>query len=523
LLDAVGVQRMLDKGRAMGLVSLKSDASVYGLSLTLGGGEVRLIDLATAYHTIADGGEYVPYSLVLSATDGRGNPLGLFPPPEPVRVLTPAAAFQVTSMLSDARARMPAFGANSLLTIDRPAAAKTGTTTSYRDNWTVGFTRYLVTGVWAGNSDGRPMRGVTGVTGAGPIWHEFMQAVIDDPAMLRTLGAPDDATGWEFLPPETVEERPVLCTLGMTCPSETEYFSRKWIASRDQIGVQSDGLIVQDRVLGVLANDQFVGGCSSRDGAATRTLLRLPSGMGLLSAATNTADGDNLLAISPNIPIPAARETINPLAVPVDVPDSVDEERAEAIKWTLTTGAFVHLGPCNGVDPLVRSVFSGTQSVSFDVLPEIGPIITSTTDLTGTGGLTGTGTLTGTAVPDGGQPPAFADPAAAGSQFQLIAAGPGDGCAGNQIQGVVADASGAPIPGVRVIADDQYGNRAETVSKGGGEAGRFDFGLAGSNNTYYVTLLDAAGMAISATGVINHSQPGEGSACYWVQFQASPG
>lgn len=86
------------------------------------------------------------------------------------------------------------FGAESPLVLSRPAAVKTGTTDDLRDNWTVGYTRFLVAGVWTGNSDGHPMHGATGISGAAPIWHTFMEAVLADPALLAVLDAPADSS-----------------------------------------------------------------------------------------------------------------------------------------------------------------------------------------------------------------------------------------------------------------------------------------------------------------------------------------
>ena len=115
-----------------------------------------------------------------------------------MQAVSPETAFLVTDIISDNAARAPIFGENSRLKLSRPAAAKTGTTTNFRDNWTVGFTKYLVAGVWAGNNDGRPMRNADGITGAGPIWNKFMEAVLADPAMLQTLNAPAEAEAWDF-------------------------------------------------------------------------------------------------------------------------------------------------------------------------------------------------------------------------------------------------------------------------------------------------------------------------------------
>ena len=116
------------------------------------------------------------------------------------------------------------FGAASPLKLSRPAAAKTGTTDDFRDNWTVGFTRYLVAGVWAGNTDGRPMKNVSGVAGAAPIWHDFMEGVLADKGLLEMLQAPEDPDAWQFVPPPDVKRLPD-CPPGVTCRAGGEFFS----------------------------------------------------------------------------------------------------------------------------------------------------------------------------------------------------------------------------------------------------------------------------------------------------------
>ena len=99
--------------------------------------------------------------------------------------LDPRVAFLITDILSDERARVPAFGQGNMLEIGRPAAAKTGTTTDWRDNWTLGYTPDLTVGVWVGNADNTPMKGVSGISGAGPIWHDFMVTVTARPPTAR--------------------------------------------------------------------------------------------------------------------------------------------------------------------------------------------------------------------------------------------------------------------------------------------------------------------------------------------------
>ena len=98
---------------------------------------------------------------------------------ETTRLIDARVAYLISNILSDNSARLRGFGANSALQIGRPAAAKTGTTTDFRDNWVMGFTPNLVVGVWVGNADNTPMIDVTGVSGAAPIWNAFMREVLN--------------------------------------------------------------------------------------------------------------------------------------------------------------------------------------------------------------------------------------------------------------------------------------------------------------------------------------------------------
>jgi membrane peptidoglycan carboxypeptidase len=141
---------------------------------------VRLLDMTAAYGVFATGGIYHPPSVILEITsedDGIiHDPLLADMPLANSFVISPQAAYLTTHILSDNDARAPTFGLESPLRLSRPAAAKTGTTTNWRDNWTVGYTPDLVVGVWVGNASGAPMSHVSGVNGAGPIWHDFMEA-----------------------------------------------------------------------------------------------------------------------------------------------------------------------------------------------------------------------------------------------------------------------------------------------------------------------------------------------------------
>lgn len=163
VLSELGVGNLLDRLHDLGFRHLDRPAPYYGLGLTLGSGEVSLWELVQAYVAIARGGSFVPLRL---AADGE--------PPRDRTVGVDADWALVTDMLADPHAREHSFGSHSVLDMPFPAAVKTGTSSDFHDTWTVGFTREFTVGVWVGNFDGSAMRGVSGVTGAGPLWNRIM-------------------------------------------------------------------------------------------------------------------------------------------------------------------------------------------------------------------------------------------------------------------------------------------------------------------------------------------------------------
>ncbi len=169
-----GLDNVLDQAHSMGITTL-NDRDRYGLSLVLGGGEIKLVDLATAYGVFANQGKLAPTTPVLKVTNSKGKVLEEYKD-DKQDVLDSQIAYEISSILSDNNARSYVFGSNSALYFsDRPVAAKTGTTSEYRDAWTLGFTPSLVTGVWVGNNDNSPMSaGAAGAMAAAPIWHDFM-------------------------------------------------------------------------------------------------------------------------------------------------------------------------------------------------------------------------------------------------------------------------------------------------------------------------------------------------------------
>jgi penicillin-binding protein 1C len=176
VLQSTGIEPAVTLGRDLGLTSFRDPAD-YDLSLTLGGGEVRLLDLTAAYAGFAGGGRRVEPFAVRRIETAGGQKLYAAAPDRPaVRVVSPETAFLISDILSDNEARTPSFGSYSPLRLNRPAAVKTGTTSDFRDNWTVGYSPDLAVGVWTGNHDGSPMRNVSGVDGAAPVWRDVMLA-----------------------------------------------------------------------------------------------------------------------------------------------------------------------------------------------------------------------------------------------------------------------------------------------------------------------------------------------------------
>jgi penicillin-binding protein 1C len=175
----LGTDAVLARLHAFGFESLTEDAEHYGPALALGDGEVTLLELANAYATLARGGLRRPVRLVTHIARGDG-PSGAvdFRPAPAERVVGESVAAMVTDILSDKAARMSAFGDQNVLELDFDVAAKTGTSKGFRDNVAVGYTREVTVAVWAGNFDGSPMAGVSGITGAGPIFHAVMEAAM---------------------------------------------------------------------------------------------------------------------------------------------------------------------------------------------------------------------------------------------------------------------------------------------------------------------------------------------------------
>jgi membrane peptidoglycan carboxypeptidase len=171
-----GLSDSLKTAEDLGINTL-GDISRYGLTLVIGGGEVTLLDLTSAYGVFANNGIRNYHTGILKVEDAGGKVLEEFIPREQ-EVLPKNTALTISDILSDEKARVPTFGSHSSLYIrDRDVAVKTGTTNSNRDAWTIGYNPALVVGVWAGNNDNTPMK-KGGAALAGPIWNKFINEAL---------------------------------------------------------------------------------------------------------------------------------------------------------------------------------------------------------------------------------------------------------------------------------------------------------------------------------------------------------
>jgi len=226
MLDANGLQAMIATASAMGITTFNTSED-YGLSLTLGGGEVYMTDMVTAFGVFANGGYRIDLHPILKVTDQSGKVLEAYTPfSSPIfgkRVLPPAVAFIISNILTDNGARLIDFGPASELVIPKhTVSAKTGTTNDFRDNWTFGYTPSYVVGVWVGNNDNTPMNRIaSGITGAAPIWHDIMVNLLRN--------KPDEP----LEKPSNVFQRAVCGASGLIpppdgtpnkCPIRNEYF-----------------------------------------------------------------------------------------------------------------------------------------------------------------------------------------------------------------------------------------------------------------------------------------------------------
>lgn len=247
MLDRIGINSFLKVARDLGITTFTQEDR-YDLSLTLGGGEVKLLELTNVFASIAGKGEYKePFAIQKIVTD-NGKILYSHQDKQGAQVLGQNGqqiAYLISNILSDPKARIPGFSEKNPLVLSHPAAVKTGTTTDWHDNWTVGYTPSYTVGVWVGNNDNHPMREITGVVGAAPIWNQFFEEFLK--------GKPTE----QFVRPERIKEVEVCAISGDLpdglCPEKIHELFIEGTEPKGESKLHKEVLI--DKRNGLLADD----------------------------------------------------------------------------------------------------------------------------------------------------------------------------------------------------------------------------------------------------------------------------
>ena len=306
-LQEVGIENTIDLARRLGITSL-NDPRQYDLSLALGGGQVSLLELSTAYAALANNGYFTGNYSILDIRDADGNLLYTQEKDTPVQVFDPRVAWLISGILSDDTARAKGFSRDSTLKLDRTAAVKTGTTTNFHDNWTIGYTPDLLVGVWVGNSGYEAMHNVTGLTAAAPIWHEVLRGLLQ--------GQPDRA----FERPDGLTRVEVCHLSGLLPTSACPHTRTEWFIAGTE-PTQTDAFHQQvwiDMLTNSLANDT-----TPIERRKAVTVLDLPvegqawareQGLSLLTdySRANTNDSGHVMELALLSPTPNTTYRIDP-------------------------------------------------------------------------------------------------------------------------------------------------------------------------------------------------------------------
>ncbi|MGB7439981.1 MAG: penicillin-binding protein 1C [Coleofasciculaceae cyanobacterium] len=218
VLEKVGVSSFLQRLHQLGFKSLNKSPNYYGLGLALGSGEVSLWKLAQAYFIMASQGENKP--IVTNFNDINTEKSDL--------IGTESTWELITSMLSDRHARAQSFGVNSVLNLPFPAAVKTGTSSNFRDTWTVGFSTDYTVATWVGNFDGEPMQQVSGVMGAAPLWHRIM------------LHLHENKEPGNFPTPVNMVQKPICTLSGLPPTSDCPSVVQEYLFPEDLLAYQNN-------------------------------------------------------------------------------------------------------------------------------------------------------------------------------------------------------------------------------------------------------------------------------------------
>jgi membrane carboxypeptidase/penicillin-binding protein PbpC len=322
--------------------------------------------------------------MILEIRDKNGKTIYEWQPPQPADpVIDPRVAFLISDILSDNDARLPSFGNHSALSIGRPAAAKTGTTTDFRDNWTVGYTPNLVVGVWVGNADNTPMIKVSGVTGAGPIWNEFMREVSKGQPELQ-FERPSGVVQAEvcaasgLLPTEYCPSRRVDWFINETIPTEYDTMFQKFRVDR-QTGLLATAETPPERqverVYRVLPQE-------ARDWGLRHGIEPPPVSMHTVSGAPGlrllTPDPYTIYQLTPVTPFESQKIRLSVAVSPqtTEVTYYIDDKPVETVRgepwwtwWALLPGKHILVAKATLADGRTET----SESLVFTVLSYVPP------------------------------------------------------------------------------------------------------------------------------------------------------
>jgi membrane peptidoglycan carboxypeptidase len=228
-LEYASINNVVNMAGRLGLREITSDHTNWGPSMAIGSIPTSLLNMTDAYATFANNGMRTPPVSILKITDNQHKVIYQYDEsrPQEIPVMRPEVAFLINSILADKNARYHEFAPGSPMEMNRTAAVKTGTTDMYRDNWTIGYTPDLVTGVWVGNSNNTPMHDVLGVTGAAPVWNELMTYALDHYNI-----PPSD-----FVVPPNVHRTQVSARTGLA-PHEDEPTVTDWFVDGSEPTIQ---------------------------------------------------------------------------------------------------------------------------------------------------------------------------------------------------------------------------------------------------------------------------------------------
>ena len=289
----------------MGISGLQREDSYYGLAMTLGGGEVTLLDITSAYNTLANDGRYVQAQPVLKITDRDGKVVREPQPGPNAQVVDPALVAIVRDFMGDNAARTPLFGPNNPLKLSRPFHAKTGTTDDFRDAWALGYTPYVTAGVWTGNNNNEKTARVESTQGGGIILNRLMEAYFANPRIDRLLRGPDLSRPLAFPSPATfgaVESK--MCQIGGRFGQRTtEWYTPRMLEGQAKGGAECD-LYRSVKVVRTVDGGVClpVEGVSYGDQLVTMKVYNLPKSeddLRILDSKLSAGDDENSLGVAP--------------------------------------------------------------------------------------------------------------------------------------------------------------------------------------------------------------------------------